>query len=228
MKSSESPKKYYIYAHIRNDNGEIFYIGKGMGKRAKALDGRNPLWQNVVKKAGGYKVEIIATCNTEKYAFLLEKILIKHYGRRDNGTGILVNMTDGGEGVSGAIVGGETRKKLSILASKPRSEAWIKSIRIARKNGGNGGVVKKGDRLSEEWKNKIAISKLGEKNPMFGKTGIESPSARQVVDIENHLKYGSVSEAAEKNGYKMKTLYNWLSGFRPNPTNLRFQIYGRS
>jgi hypothetical protein len=42
-----------------------------------------------------------------------EKYFIKLYGRRDLGTGTLVNMTDGGEGSSGAIRSEETRKKQS-------------------------------------------------------------------------------------------------------------------
>ena len=228
MKSALTTKKYYVYAHTRNDDESIFYIGKGTDKRANDFYGRNPFWKNVVKKAGGYKIEIIAMCKSEKHSFLLEKLLIKHYGRRNNGTGILVNLTDGGEGASGMVISEERRKQLSINASNPRSEAWIKSIRIARKNGGNGGVVKMGDKLPEEWKEKIAVSKLGSKNPMFGKTGKDHPISRKVLDIKSNLEYESVSEAAEKNGYKMKTLYNWLSGFRPNPTNLRLQTYGRS
>jgi hypothetical protein len=39
--------------------------------------------------------------------------LIDFWGRKDNGTGILRNLTDGGEGCSGAILSEETKKKIS-------------------------------------------------------------------------------------------------------------------
>ena len=41
-------------------------------------------------------------------------------------------------------------------------------------------------------------------------------------DRESGATFDSVQIAAEKLGYKMKTLYNWLSGHRKNPTSLEF------
>jgi len=67
---------------------------------------------------------------------------------------------------------------------------------------------------------KKSLSKRGAKNSMYGKRG--TGLARTVVDLNTNMIFKSVSEAAEKCGYKMKTLYNWLSGHRKNPTSLRF------
>lgn len=75
---------------------------------------------------------------------------------------------------------------------------------------------------SEETKQKKSVTKLGELNPMFGKTGKDHPNTRRVINIKTSKVYESVSEAAEASGLKMKTLYNWLSGHRKNPTDLRF------
>jgi hypothetical protein len=49
----------------------------------------------------------------ENEAFEWENFYIKHYGRIDIGTGILRNLTDGGEGSSGYRAPLETRQKIS-------------------------------------------------------------------------------------------------------------------
>ena len=69
---------------------------------------------------------------------------------------------------------------------------------------------------------KKSISKIGSRNPMYGKKGFKHPNSKAVVNTMSGNLYESVSQAAEECGYKMKTLYNWLSGHRKNPTDLRF------
>lgn len=90
-----------VYKHIRLDTNQIFYIGVGKtDKRPYSKVYRNKHWHNVVIKAG-YFVEIILNDLTWDEALQKERELIKEYGRLDNKTGILVNMTDGGDGVNG-------------------------------------------------------------------------------------------------------------------------------
>lgn len=105
--------KFYVYAHIRNDTGKVFYIGKGKGARANDKDSHNPYWHNIVNKYG-YTIEILYNNLTEFDAFTLEIATIARYGRKDLKLGNLVNMTDGGEGKSGQICSKETRLKLSV------------------------------------------------------------------------------------------------------------------
>ena len=90
---------FYVYVHKKKSNGEVFYVGKGSGKRAWSSFGRNELWKRTANKYGWY-VEIVENNLQDWYAFELERDLISFYGRRDIGDGILTNMSDGGDGPS--------------------------------------------------------------------------------------------------------------------------------
>ena len=92
---------YYVYAYERKiaskhgPAGSFYYIGKGMGNRARDNHRHIPVPKDP-KRIVMIKVNL-----TEENAFSLEKSQIKEYGRIDNGTGCLRNLTDGGEGPSG-------------------------------------------------------------------------------------------------------------------------------
>lgn len=104
--------KFYVYKHFRKDTQEVFYVGKGEGNRYKSKIGRNPYWHNIVKKHG-FKWEIVDYFESEELAFRAEAKLIAEIGRKDLGLGPLVNLSDGGEGASGAIRTPEQRKTYS-------------------------------------------------------------------------------------------------------------------
>ena len=213
---------HYVYIHRRASDGEIFYVGKGTAtkrkghQRAYDLKSRNLYWRRVAKKHG-VVVEIIASCESDKEAQTQEIRLIAEIGRLDLGTGPLVNMTDGGEGQAGLIISDELRRKRSINSSGKRSAEWVKSIRAARKNGGNGGVVKFGDKLPESWVANLAAAKVGDKNPYFGKP---SPPSKKVRNAKTGAIYDSIARAAAAEGIGLKALYQYLDGTRRNKTPL--------
>lgn len=222
--------RHYVYLHRKADTGEAFYVGKGSERvrnkdirheRAFTANRRNQAWQNTVRKHG-LVVEIIASCESDEFAQEVERQMIAEIGRRNLGRGPLINFTDGGDGHAGILVSDDLRHKRSENSKGKRSDAWVASMRAARKNGGNGGVVKKGDKLPDWWRDRIAATKNGTDNPMYGKTGARHPMSRKVRERDTGIIYDSVLLAAEAKAVKMKTLYNWLSGHRPNPTSLEF------
>lgn len=120
---------YYVYAHCKVSDNQPFYIGKGKGKRAYSKKGRSSFWKKVTNKYDWY-VSILHSNLSEQDALNKEIELIALYGRRDNGTGVLVNLTDGGESTTnlsehsrqkisekakGRAVSDDVKKRLSLL-----------------------------------------------------------------------------------------------------------------
>lgn len=102
---------HYVYAHIRNDTGQIFYVGKGYGNRLRKLSSRNGHWRNVVAKAGGFKASVVAGGLTENEAFNFEKLLIQQLRMQTDVT--LTNLNEGGKG--GSKPSEETIAKLRLV-----------------------------------------------------------------------------------------------------------------
>ena len=98
------PSNFYVYLYLRID-GTPYYCGKGLAARAWA--------PHSIKVPSNQYINVVAHNLTESEAFLLEKKLIKLYGRKDLGTGVLRNMTEGGEGTSGRITKPITKSKIS-------------------------------------------------------------------------------------------------------------------
>lgn len=102
-------RNYFIYAHYREDSGEIFYIGIGRKHKGRlhsqiyqrayqcSPSCRNYLWTRCYTKHGRI-VKILYDDLTEKESKEKEVELISKFGRIIDRTGILCNISGGGEG----------------------------------------------------------------------------------------------------------------------------------
>jgi len=143
---------FYTYAYLRED-GTPYYIGKGKGKRAGFK------WGGRIRPPKDLSRILFLKKNlTEKEAFKHEIYMIALLGRKDLGTGILRNRTDGGEGASGAVVSEETRNKMSE-AKKKMSDKTKRKLSEASK----------GRTRSVEIRNKMSEAHKGDRNSAFGK-----------------------------------------------------------
>lgn len=222
--------RFFTYQHKTADTGTVFYIGKGTLKnggfeRAYVTKKRSKFWQSIVENHG-LVVEVLESFDTEAAAFDRERQLIAQHGRRTDG-GTLCNLTAGGEGHLGLSASKETRAKLSSAFSGEKHPNWGKRLseETCRKKSEtmkSSPHSLKGKKLPDWWKQRIAATKVGKLNPMHGKHGAEHPQSRAIVNAGYGLVFESVTEAAEFYGMKMKTLYNQLTGHRPNKLNLEF------
>jgi len=112
--------EFYTYAYLREDKTP-YYVGKGKYKHKtnqkyyRAYYGKH--WVPVPLKE---KILILKDNITEEEAFKHERYMIDIFGRKNINSGILLNLTDGGEGFSGFKLSEDRKNDIS-----KRMKKWI-------------------------------------------------------------------------------------------------------
>ena len=197
-----NPYRFYTYAYLREDKTP-YYVGKGQRKRIYHQSGK-PC--RVPKDKA--RIIFLKQNLTEEDAFKHEIYMIAVFGRKDLGTGILHNRTDGGDGASGAVRSEETKQKMSeALKGRVFTEEHRKNI----------GKSSKGRIFTEKSRQKMSKSQLGkrigQKNPWYGKNHTEETKnkLRELNRGSNNHFYGKNHKEETKK--KMSARHNKLLKF---------------
>jgi hypothetical protein len=163
---------YYTYAYLREDRTP-YYIGKGKEGRIYSKQ------KNIKPPKDKSRIIFLKKNLTEEEAFRHEIYMMDVFGRKDLGTGILHNRTDGGEGSSGCIRSDETRRKLSEAG--------------------------KGKTLSKEHRRKLSEASKGEKNHNYGKPKSEE-TRRKLSEAKKGKTASEESRKKMSESGKVKTI----------------------
>lgn len=222
------------------DPGLVFYVGKGTRKKGTQRHAetrkRSAFWKQVVARRGGFEPVIVFQTDVESEALQWEQRLIRFIGRRDLGSGPLVNLTSGGEGVSdpsdlrrrqmarsaarfhtGRTRPRETGHKISqALLGRKRSPEQCERISRALR----------GKKQAPEAVEARAAKTRGRKHTAEQLARITEAfrelKGRRIIDLNTGRVFRSLSEACSAVGVNRGTLGDWLRGRHPSKTSLRF------
>lgn len=123
--------EFYTYLWLREDDSP-YYVGKGTKRRAfSSSKGHRP--------PKDHSRVVLQYWIDEPTAFAYEMYLIDFWGRKDLDTGILRNLTDGGEGSSGCKASVTARENMSkAQTGRIKSEKHRKALSASLQGNTNG------------------------------------------------------------------------------------------
>jgi hypothetical protein len=215
-----APLGFYVYLHVRNDTGNVFYVGKGKGRRAWIASKRNRYHQAMMQKldaaGSGWRVEIFEDGLSNEEAFTKEKEIISAYGRES-----LTNLSDGGE--YGAVGHKMPRHIVEALAAKARGR------KMPRHGVEKSAAARRGVKLTEDMRKRMSEGLKGKKHSSernarksLRQTGKPvSPHMIEAMNVATRIPvichetgtiYASASEAARQMGLLRECVRDTVSG----------------
>lgn len=210
---------YKIYKHINKTNSKI-YIGitiQSPERRWRKGEGykNNIYFYRAIQKYGWNNFEHIVLFDnlTKEEAEYIEIELISYHNSTNPEFGY--NIENGGN--LNKEISKETRKKMSIakkgkmsgennpnygkrLSNEHKKRISETRIRLGISKGKNNPRYGTTFNHSEETKQRISKNLSGDKNPMFGRTGKNSPYHREIICLETLTPYSSAREASRELG----------------------------
>ena len=184
---------YYTYAYLREDMSP-YYIGKGKGRRAYNYHSK------FVKVPPKERILILKYFPSENDAYKHEIYMIAIFGRKDKGSGVLINRTDGGDNPPKATGRVGWNKGKTMNFSKERN------IKIS--------LAHKGKKKSETHRKNLSKSKTGIPSPFKNKFKLNEEQIQELISSENILK---LSE-------KWNVSRNYLYALRKNLKSRGYKI----
>lgn len=208
--------KYYVYVLVDTSkpavhgfSGTPFYVGKGQAERWKyhlrcknrLNPGMNEYVGNMLNRQNMPMVEFVYRTDSETEAYEVETEWIHKLGRVKVGSGVLLNLTDGGAGTSSgeghpfygkthtddakSRISDKVKGELNPFYGKEHSEETKSKMRnrvVSEQNKALLSELYTGTKLSESTKEKIrSNTPSGESSPHYGKHKSPEEKAQQAM-----------------------------------------------